>query len=230
MAIFNRAVSAGVQQGQYGLRPEVINWNAPLVLGSYKVSNSNNVYTTQTVFTAASVNSTLAPATNIDFPRNLVYQLSLTNGTASSAMISGGTFVVLGRLDNGSTASESVAFTRLAAASVGIQGTTCFARVDTLSYSNVSLATASSSASNSVSFYIGVGNKVGIPWSVKQTNPSPFPWAWIGTSIQLTTSHTDSTSSNAYTVITGPIGSAGLSMSNALATNTPVLVRAILNR
>jgi len=230
MAIYNRAVSAGVQGQQYGLRPEVINWNAPLVLGSYKVSNSNNVYTTQTVFTAASVNSTVAPGTNIDFPRNLVYQLSLTNGTASSGIISGGTFVALGRLDNQSTASESVAMTRLAAASVPIQGTVVWGQVDTFSYRSVSLKTASSSVSNSISLYIGVGNKVGLPWAVKQTNPNPIPWAWIGTSIQLTTSHTDSTSSNAYTVITGQIGVAGISMSNGLATNTPVQVRAILNR
>lgn len=228
MAIYNRAVTAGLglSNQRPGLRPEVINWNAPLVLGSYKAAATNVVFTKQTF--ASTINATSAPGTAVDFPRNLQYQMSLTNGTASSAMISGGTFVALGLLDNGSTVSESVAATRLASASTAIQGTVCFASVATISFSNVSLATASSSASNSVSFSVGVGNKVGIPWAVKQSNA--FPFAWIGTSYQPTTSHTGSSSSNAYTVVTGSIGTAGISFSNALATNTPVLVRAILNR
>ena len=234
MADLNRQVTAGLQGGGggfSGLLPSVLNVLEYMGPMPYKVSATNAVFTSQTL--SSTMNVTTVVGTNVDFPRNLVYQLSLTNGSASSAMISGGTFYAAGTVIGGRTASETVALSALASMSVASQGAVIFQQVGTLSFSNFSLATASSSASNSVSFSVGIGNKVGSPWAIKQNGlsaPSPVDFGFIGTSIQTTLTATASTSNNVYTIITGSLGIAAVQFSNALATNTPVGWMAHLNR
>jgi hypothetical protein len=181
-------------------------------MGFPKSSATNNVMTTQTF--SSTFNSTVAVGTQPDVARNLVYQMSLTNGSASSAMISGGTLFISGFDMQGSGITETVALTALASMSGASAGAACFASITSISFSNVSLATASSSASASVSLSIGVGNIIGLPLSIPtfatatlpNGAPALIPYAWLGTALQ----------NGSYTVQTGNVGTAGISFSNAL--------------
>lgn len=214
MAIIDRHVSPGLT----GAALEVLE---PTLLGSYKASAIAGIFTKQTF--ASTVNSTFAVGTQPDFPRALAYQMSLTNGTGSSQMISGGTVVVSGFNQAGVATYESKAFTDLAAASVPVIGAVIFGSLASngVSIQNFSLATASSSASNSVSFSVGVANVIGLPVAINAAGTrtianggvSAVPMAYIGTLNQ----------AGSYSVSSGPLGIARMSMSNALATNTPVM-------
>lgn len=224
MAVLNRGVTAGLQGSFRGLLPGVHDWLIYQGPMSYKAAATNNVFTKGGV--VSTINASSAAGTAVDFPRNLQYQMSMTGGTASGTVVSAGTLAVYGLIANGSTASESVAFTSLASQSTAVQGTVCFAQVNTISFSNFLLATAGSTNSASISLSIGVGNKVGSPIAIKQNGqsayPTPIPFAYIGTSVQTTVSATSATSNNVFTIVTGSVGIAGLSLSNALATNTPI--------
>lgn len=191
-------------------------------LGSAAVSAANVIYTKQTF--ASTINATVATGTMPNVARNLIYNLVLTNSTASSAMISGGTVLVFGKDVRDQPVSESVNMASNALASLQSSvGSVLFGRVETISFSNFSLATASSSASNSVSFSIGVHQILALPFSVKRTDA--IPHVWIGTTPQLSSvgiGASTGSSTHSYTVRTGPAGVAGISFSNALATNTPV--------
>lgn len=193
-------------------------------LGPVAVSAANVVYTKQTF--ASTINATVATGTMPGIARNLVYNLVLTNSTGSSAMISGGTVLVFGKDVRDRPVSESVNLASNALASLQSSvGSVLFQRVETISFSNFSLATASSSASNSVSFSIGVHQIVALPVSIKQTDAVPH--VWIGTTPQLSSvgiGASTASSTHSYTVRTGAAGVAGISFSNALATNTPVMV------
>ena len=214
MAIIDRHIAP------LGLSRRSLNVIDFFAVGLHKASTITAVRTTQTF--SSTFNSTLSVAGNIDFPRNLVYQLSLTNGTASSNMISGGTVQVSGFDIQGSAIFETIALTALASASVPVAGAAIFGSIlsNGISLSNVSLATASSSASNSVSFSIGVGNIVGLPFSIGSAYtatlpngaPALMPYAWLGTAIQ----------NGSYTVQVGDVGTAGVSFSNALASGSQI--------
>lgn len=213
MAIVDRHIA------EPGLGPTVLNLCLPMVLGSHKVGASNAVVTTAPG--TSSLNATKAVGTNIDFPRNLSYQMSITNGSASSAMVSQGTLVMNGFDAQGNALSESVGIKALAGAgTAGIIGTAIFGSLASngVSFSQYQLHTGSSSASDSVSVYVGVGNIVGLPMAIRSTNAVPY--AWIGTTPQPAS----------YTVKTGPVGTAGISFSNALASNTPVQARVCISR
>lgn len=213
MAIVDRAVDPA------GLGPSVINIAVQEVLGSHKASGTNNVLTTNSL--ATTFNNTIAVGTNIDFPRNLTYHISITGGSASSTGISAGTLIINGLDIRGNAISETVGLQALAGNGTnGSGGAAIFASINSngISFSNFSLATAWSGNSNSVTIAMGVGNIVGLANSVRSTNHVPF--AWIGTAIQ----------PGSFTVVPGPVGSAGISFSNALASNTPVQAVRLLTR
>lgn len=193
------------------------------VLGSHRASGSANVYTAQgsNLLTATAIGSTTAAAgTNIDFPRNLAYEINIS--ADATGMVASGTLSVAG-WDMASVAiTETVALTDVA--SVGsasyVRGTKVFARLSAsaLTVSGYELAAGSSTRSNSISLYVGEGNIIGIHQSIRSTNA--IPWAWIGTAIQV----------GSFTVQTGDVGTAGISMSNAVASGTPVRVLRYLSR
>jgi hypothetical protein len=217
MAIQDRHVDqtnptvAGEQSG--GLHPSVLNVMNAAALGFYKASAIAGVFTKQTL--SSTMNASSAVGTDVDFPRNAAYQFVLTNGTASSAMISGGTFLLLGTDIRGSATTETINMAQLASSSLPQQGTVIWGSVGTVSFSNFSLHTSASTASNSVSFSVGVGNVVGMPQAVRSTN-AVVNLFW-GTSKMLTQSGASSTN-NQYTVVTGPFGAAGISISTTLTT------------
>lgn len=215
MGIINRHIKT--DDGYSGLSNHVLNQMADIIV-SAKASATNAVYTVGSAFSAATLNSTVAPGTGVDFPRNLVYQLSVIGGTASSAIISGGSIIARGSDIRGSAISETIAGTALAAASVAVQGSACFGSLGTISFSNWSLHTGSSTNSSCVSFSVGLGNLIGLPQSFRGQNGAGTgvaPYAWIGTAIQ----------PGSYTFITGSdIPFAGVSFSNNLASNTPARV------
>lgn len=213
MAIVDRHVDSA------GLGPSAHNIIIADVLGSHKASNTNNVLTTNSLATA--FNNTVAVGTNIDFPRNLTYVISMSGGSASSAGISQGTIAMVGLDIRNSAISETIGMQALAAAGTsGIGGTAIFASINSngLSFSSYLLHTSYSLTSNSVTIGIGVGNIVGLLNNVRSTNA--IPQAFIGTLNQV----------GSYTVQPGPIGTAGISFSNALATGTPVNVYRIMSR
>lgn len=210
MAIVDRHIDPG------GLSPAVLNVLDKWVV-SAKASAAAGVKTYASAFSAATLNSTVAPGTQIDYARNLLYQISVVGGTDSTAIISGGTCVVIGTDIRGSSISESVALTQMVSGTVPVEGSAMFASVATISWSNVSLHTGSSSNSSCVSASVGVGNIIGLPQSVKYTNAVPM--AWIGTARQ----------DGSFTVKTGDFISAGVSFSNAVATNTPVQINFFRN-
>lgn len=202
-----------------GLGPTAHNIILQEVVGSYKAANTNNVLTTNSLATA--FNNTIAVGTNIDFPRNLTYVMSISGGSASSAGISGGTIVIQGLDIRNSAISETIGMQALASlGTAGSAGAAIFASINTngISFSSYLLHTSYSLTSNSVTIGIGVGNLVGLPNAVRSSNA--VPQAWIGTLNQV----------GSYTVVPGPIGSAGVSFSNALATNTPVAVIRMMTR
>src|SRR5688572_21158472 len=75
------------------------------ILGSAKVSASGAVFTKQSFHT---LNNTFATGTMPDVARNLIYNLTITHGTASSASVIQGTLNVLGYNARNEPTSESV--------------------------------------------------------------------------------------------------------------------------
>ena len=202
-AVLSQHLGAGAVLPQHAAYLEAV------FLGPIKASASNVVFTKDSCWSASSINSSAAPGTAVDFPRNLVYRL--TPNTASSSLYSGGSIVAVGSDIAGNAITETVAVTALNTVSAGIVGTKCFGSVGTVSFSNVTIHTASSSASTAFSINIGVGNIVGLANSVQSTNAVPY--AWIGTGIQ----------NGSYTVQTGAVPTAGISFSNALGSGSNVL-------
>lgn len=151
------------------IQPNAIGFALPIPLGAPAVSNTNGVYTRASVLSASSVNSTVAPGTQPDLARNVI--VKFTPASASSSLWSGGTIAVVGSDILGAAVSETFAVTALNTADTnGVSGSKCFASIGTISFSNVSLHTASSSASSDFSFHIGFGGRVGLPFSVQSTN------------------------------------------------------------
>lgn len=186
------------------------------VIGPIKASAIGAVYTKQS-FASAGTSGSFAVGTGVDFCRNLIYQISVTGGTASNPFTAG-TLYVSGFDARGSAISESVNFSALGASSGISQGIVKFASLatDGLSFAGVAQHTASTSNSNSVSFSIGVGNVVGLP--------NPFgvnggvKYAYEGTSAFTN-----------YTVVTGLVGTAGVSVTPTLGSGSNLMFVVQLN-
>jgi hypothetical protein len=186
------------------------------------VSHSSTIYSSNSgLLSATSIASTtFAAGSQPVFCRNLVYQLSISGD--ATGMVSAGSLTVKGWDMQSRTLSESVALTRVAAASTDlIQGSACFQSISGSGFtvSGYLLATASSTRSRSISLYVGAGNKLGLPNSVQSTGA--VKQVWLGSANQ----------TGSFTVGTGDVGIAGISLSNALSAGSAgnVLVYQFLN-
>jgi roadblock/LC7 domain-containing protein len=177
----------------------------PVFLGSAKAAATGAVKTTNSI--ATGFNNTLAIGTNVDVPRFLSYLISAAAGT----YVKDGTIVVYGSDIRGSAQTETIAMSLVnAAQSDGVRGSKAFAQLATnFSLSSYQLTSAHTGSTNSVTIAIGLANILGFPNSIK--NASAVPYASIGTLNQAAS----------FTVIPGNVPFAGISFSNALATNTP---------
>ena len=205
-----------------GLGPAAHNVMLPFYLGYPAVSHSSTIYSSNSgLFSATSIASTtFAAGSQPVFARNLVYQLSISGD--DTAMVSAGSLTVKGWDMQSRTLSESVALTRVAAATTDmIQGSACFQSISSSGFtvSGYLLATASSTRSRSISLYVGAGNKLGLPNSVQSTGA--VKQVWLGSANQ----------TGSFTVASGDVGVAGISLSNALSAGSAgnVLVYQFLN-
>jgi len=207
MAIVNRHIDTTPPYN--GLAPGVLNVPGQWV-GFPKASASNAVYTTANHFTATNNtnNVSIAAGTQPDYARNVVAKF--VPNTASAGLYSAGTLVIYGKDLYGSTRSESFAITAMGTASAPNTGSVNFLNVDTISVAGLQFHTASSSARSAVSFYVGVGQKVGLPISLMSTN-AVFQVVQ-GTSNMSTYSGATSTN-NQYTAFTGDYYNGGLAIS-----------------
>jgi hypothetical protein len=209
-AVTSGAISDGAVQ------PYHLNVVVAQHLGQPAASATDAVYSQDSAWSASSINSSVAVGTQLDFPRNLQYLL--TPNTGSAGLYSGGTIVVVGSDVLGNSISESVAVTDLNSGSDPIVGTVVFAKASTVSFSNVTIHTDSSSASNDMSVHVGDGNILGLGNSVLGTDAVPF--AWIGTARQ----------DGSFTVQTGGVGTAGIAFENALNAASAVVCSVILSK
>lgn len=210
MAIVPRHIDAE------GLKVENLDVCLPILIGPIAASAAGNVFTTQTF--ASAVNTTFDAATQPDFARNLLYRISVTGGTASNPFVSG-TIIVKGFDARGASISETVPVSALGASSVASQGVVKFASLSgtaAISISGMLMHTASSSNSNSVTLSIGQGNVVGLPNPVGSVNP--IKYAYEGTS-KFTN----------YTFVSGPVGTAGVSVTPTLGSGSNLLFIVQLN-
>lgn len=185
------------------------------VVGPVVASAAGNIFTTQTF--ASLVNTTYAVGTNIDFPRNIQYRISVTGGTASNPFTAG-TLKIYGSDARGSGITETVAFSALGASSVASQGVVKFATLasDGISIEGAALGTASSSNSNSITLSMGMGNVIGLPNPIGSVNPIVF--AYEGTS-KFTN----------FTAVSGPVGTAGVSVTPTLGSGSNLMFVVKLN-
>lgn len=211
----------GIRDGSIkppGISPRKLNVLAPVFVGYPKASGTALVFTTAGVGTPST--ATYAPGTNVDYARNLLYQMSVSGGSAVSASF-GGSLYAIGSDIKSKTIAESVALSNIVSAGTdGIVGTKCFASIAStgLSLSAYSLASGYSSRSASISFYVGIGNIIGMPQSVRSSNFAAR--VQLGTDNQV----------GSFTVKTGDIPTAGISLSNAVGTGSLLIVSAFLNR
>lgn len=209
-----------------GLPPNVLNLPSEIVL-SAKASVSNGVWTTQNYLTSAvnTMSYSVAPATQIDYARNVAVRISpntASSGTAAGAgLYAAGSIAFYGRDVFGSTRSEAFALTSLNQVTGTVLGSINFASLDSIYFTNVQFHTASSSARSDVSIYVGVGPKLGLPVLIRSSDA--VYKAHIGTLQQLTSSGASS-SNNQYAITTGEYHVNGISFTSAHATNTPVQI------
>jgi hypothetical protein len=199
-----------------GLKVENLDVCIPVVVAPYVASAAGNIFTTQTF--ASALNTTYDFGTQIDFPRNIQYRISVTGGTASNPFVSG-SIVVRGSDARGSAISEVVALSALGASSVASQGVVKFNKLigtGAISISNALMHTASSTNSNSVTLSMGMGNVIGLPNPVGSLNPVKA--IYEGTS-QFTN----------YTFVSGPVGTAGVSVTPTLGSGSNLVVVVQLN-
>lgn len=214
MAIIGRHIETAPPYN--GLPPRVL--NLPCEMAFFpKASASNAVWTTANHFTATNNNNnvSVAPATQPDYARNVV--LLISPNTASSSLYSAGTVQFYGRDVFGSTRSESFALTAMNTNSSPTTGSINFASLDSISFVSLKYHTASSSAASAVSFYAGVGQKLGLPVAL-QSSDAVYKVV-LGTAEQRTSSGANSTN-NLYTVVTGDYHVGGIKASNAYASNS----------
>ena len=206
-----------------GLSPAALDVLMPFDLGFPIASASAAVYTAQgsNLLTATAIGSTTAaPGTNLDVPRNMYYEINISGD--ATGMVASGTLSIAGSDIRGSAITETVALTAIAAAGSAsfVRGTKNFGSLaaSAITVSGYELATGSSTRSNSISLYLGHGNIIGLPQEVQSTNA--IPYAWIGTAPQ----------PGSYTLQTGAVPTAGVSMSNALDSGSRLRVLMFLNR
>lgn len=158
MARANRGERAA--NNAYGIPPNVL--NLPVSWVGFPKASAHSAVVTKTQQTAG---SSVAPGTDVDYPRNLVV---IITPTASSAGVTGGGVTVYGRDIYGSTRSET--FNSLAASSsVGQTGSLNFAKVDTISM-QLSFLAATSSAASDFAVNVGVGQKLGLPVHLRSSD------------------------------------------------------------
>jgi hypothetical protein len=207
--IVNRHV--GTQSPHNGLGPNVLNVPAQWD-GFPKASASNVVWTTANYLTSAvnSMGYSAAPTTQPDYARNICVKLVPNSGSAG--LYSAGSVIIYGRDVFGSSRSEAFAVTgAIGSASAPTYGSVNFANVDTVSFRGVVFHTASSSARSDVSFYVGVGQKVGLP--VPLVSADAVYQVVQGTSRMSTYTASGSTSGNQFTAVTGDYYVNGVSLS-----------------
>lgn len=209
MAIVSRHIDT--TPPYHGLPPGVLNVPAHWA-GFPKASASNAVYTTANHFTATNntINVSMAAGTQVDYPRNVVAKF--VPNTASAGLYSAGTLLFYGRDLYGSTRSESFAITAMGTASAPDVGSVNFAQLDSISVAGLQFHTGSSSARSAVSFYAGVGQKIGLPVSFLSTD-AVFRVVQ-GTSNMNTFSGATS-SNNQWTAVTGDYYQGGVNISAA---------------
>lgn len=213
-----------------GLPPRVHNVPACHVVYPV-VGNSNNVYTTANYFTStqtAGTSYSVAPATQLDgYGRNVVALFS--PNTASSAMYAAGTLKLYGIDYYGVAASESVAVSNIVSATSPWKGSVNFGQLNTIMVSGLKFHSDSSSARSDVSFRVGMGNKLGMPVYLQSSAGAIVNVWFAGTSKMSWGTHTDSTSGNQYTVVTGPYSLGGVSFSTTLGTASAVVIHYKMN-
>lgn len=201
-----------------GLSPRVLNVPVQWQI-SAAASASASVFTTSNYFTLSAKAGSFAAGTQPDYPRNVVVRL--TPSTGSSSLHSAGGVTIYGRDAFMSTRSESWAATALNTISAGIAGSVCFRQVDTISASLV-LHTASSSAGANVSLHVGRGQVLNLPFEIKSQNAAYA--VHLGTVEKFTYTHSDSTSTNQWSLQTGPYYRAGIALTDAYTSGSPVNV------
>lgn len=194
-----------------GLGPYVLNLPVQWV-GYPKASATNNVYTK----TQQTAGSSDAAGTQPDYPRNLNVVIT---PTASSDGVTGGGVSIYGKDIFGRTISET--FNSLAiSGAAGQSGSVNFAQIDTISQQLVFLS-ATSSAASAFAVIVGVGQKLGLPFEMRSTNP--VFQVHIGTAQQSTYSGATSTD-NQWTCHTGAYSIGGIRLSSAYSTNSLVQI------
>jgi hypothetical protein len=205
-----------------------LNLLLPVQLGMPVVESSDNVATGGSLqmgsaTTYASLTVTVgSPGTGggVNVPRNLQYQAGFTNDS-TEMWSDGGTFIFSGTGLNGSTITESVAASDVAAASnVGLQGTAIFQKVGAnYTVTNYSVA-ADTLSSKSITFVVGGGLRIGLPLSITAT--AAVQGAWIAGTNQSAT----------MTVITGGMNTAAIQFAsaNAMDATDPVVASVWLTR
>lgn len=194
----------------------VVNMLLAEPLGNPRASASGGVFTTAGIGTPSTFSA--APGTNVDFPRNVLYQLSVSGGSAVSASF-GGSAIISGSDLRGSSLTEAIALSSIVGQGTdGVVGSKAFGSIGTIHISGYSLGSAYSSRSASISFYFGVGNRLGLPQYVERTNAVQN--AWLAAAIQ----------NGSFTVVTGDVGDAAIAMGNAVGTASQILIHRWVTR
>lgn len=218
MAIVNRHIATN--DPYVGLGPNVL--NVPMLWAGYPAAAASNNVASKTQRTQG---SSMAPGTQIDYPRNVVVYIT---PSVSSAGVTGGGVTVFGRDAYGSYRSET--FNSLAAtSSVGQSGSVNFAKVDTVSML-LSIHSDTSSAASAYAVYVGGGNKLGLPVALYSTNA--VLQIHQGTTEQLVYSgsaHSSASSNNQWTVVTGDYWVGGVKLSNAHNSGSLLHIRYMAN-
>jgi hypothetical protein len=212
-----------------GLSPAALDVVVLAIHGRPTAAASNEVATVGSVILSATsvASTTFAAGTQPDFARNLIYEINISGD--ATGMVSAGTLTVNGWDLASNTCQETVALTHIASAGSAsfVNGSKCFQSISGSGFtvSGYLLATASSTRSKSISLYVGPGSKLGLPNSVQSSNPSACPAVYLGSTVQ---------GSASVTVVSGNVGDAGVSFSNAFSSGSDsegqVIVYQRLNR
>jgi hypothetical protein len=205
MAIVDRHIETNAAGG---LAPYVLNVPAQWV-GFPKASASNAVVTK----TQQTAGSSVAAGTQPDYARNLVVCIT---PSASSAGVTGGGVSIYGKDVFGSTRSET--FNSLAASSAaGQTGSVNFASIDTISM-QLQFLTATSSAASAFAVVVGVGQKLGLPISIRETDA--IYGIHQGTARRSWWSDSANSSANEWTAVKGDYWNGGVIMSAVYASGS----------
>lgn len=206
MSIVDRHILTNVPNP--GLSPYVL--NVPAFWAGFPKASASGAIVTKTQQTAG---SSVAAGTQPDYARNLNVVIT---PTASSVGVTGGGVTAYGRDVFGSTRSET--FNSLAIShAAGQNGSVNFASIDSVSM-QLQYLSATSSAASAFAVVVGVGQKLGLPISIRETDAiygihqgtSRNSW-WAATSVS---------SNNEWTAVKGDYWNGGVSMSNVYASGS----------